>query len=132
MRDVTRSALLIASAFLATSIAMVACPTDRPPVTPDGGTGGSQGTGGSIVVVDAGLDECTSPSDDCAAAACTLKRLQCTFSGMPAWHTPQGTEFAVVCRRAAASGRDWHPRCIRSITSCSQLDSAYRGELCLD
>lgn len=62
---------------------------------------------------------------DCEAAGATLSALGC-----PEASTPGGTSFAVACETAARDGRDWHPECIARVTSCSQVEDAFRGELC--
>jgi len=45
---------------------------------------------------------------------------------MPLWVTPAGEPFADACQAAAADGRDWRPECLAAISSCDQLEEAYR------
>lgn len=61
---------------------------------------------------------------------CERAQTRLTVLGCPEAATPAGTPFQTVCERAAADGRDFHPNCLATIRSCSEVEQAYRGELC--
>jgi len=76
-------------------------------------------------------DPSPAPPGSCLAAHKRLEGLDCRKpDGSPWWKTPAGTDFAIACERAQFDGRDWNPECIATIEACSELERAYRGELC--
>jgi hypothetical protein len=96
-------------------------PSPVPPTT----LGGASGQGGSPSVGGSGGEAGTPNLTACQRAQWTLEALRC-----PQAATPEGTPFAVVCERAKVDGRDFHPACIAGVTSCADVEPAYRGELC--
>lgn len=96
----------------------------NPPVDP-ATLGGAPGQGGAPAVGGSSGNAGAPGLTACQRAQWVLEALRC-----PEAATPEGTPFAVVCERARSDGRDFHPTCIAGITSCAQLESAYRGELC--
>ena len=70
-------------------------------------------------------------SDPCLSAEKRLRQLDCRREDGSSWTTtPGGTPFGVACARAEIDGRNWNPECIATIIDCSELEAAYRGELC--
>lgn len=68
------------------------------------------------------------PDDACEAAGAHLASLGCRQA-----RTPGGTPFAVVCRRAAADGRDLRADCLVGVQSCADVQrvaATPRGERC--
>lgn len=57
----------------------------------------------------------------CSAAGAKLRELNC-----PQATTPAGTPFEAACQRALDDGRNWRPDCIARVTSCDQVEAAYR------
>jgi len=98
-------------------------------VPPDGGggtggmfsTGGQTSSGGNVSSGGTTSTSVTS-TDVCDVAGQRLTVLNC-----PEAKTPDGTPYATFCRHARVTHLDIHPECIAKITSCSQVNSAYRG-----
>ncbi len=61
------------------------------------------------------------------AGACEAAGERLAELGCPEATTPGGAPFAAACDAAAADGRDWHPGCIAQVTSCDQVETAFRG-----
>lgn len=57
----------------------------------------------------------------CVEAGAHLRRLSC-----PEAYTPGGMPFAEACEIASKDGRDWRPDCIALVSSCSEVEDAYR------
>lgn len=71
------------------------------------------------------------PAPACERAGERLRELLCLLpNGQRAWETPEGVPFADACETAMADGRHWHPECLATIADCSELEAAFRGEVC--
>jgi len=119
-----KALLLIAAIVLA-----FACGPQKPNPSPPpyGGQGGYIATGGAGFGGDepfAGAGG-IGPTTPCLAAQYTLERLGCEQA-----RSPSGTPFGEACERAEGDGREWHPECIALVQHCSEVDAAYRGEIC--
>lgn len=58
---------------------------------------------------------------ECTAAGDRLRELGCSQAA-----TPAGTPFEVACKQALTDGRNWRADCISRVTSCNQVEQAYR------
>lgn len=101
------------------------CGGSNPPLVDPASLGGAPGQGGAPSVGGSGGEAGSPVLTACQRAQWVLEALRC-----PQAATPEGTPFAVVCERAKLDGRDFHPACIAGITSCAEVEPAYRGELC--
>jgi hypothetical protein len=97
------------------------------------------GTGGAPA--DAGLDAATGGSGgaapstqaDCDAAEAKLRELKCVDgNGAPLWQGPTGEPFGKRCYTELMHGNDLHATCLKTISNCTQADSASQGFYCLD
>jgi hypothetical protein len=127
---------LLTFAFFLLLFGIVGCRFHTEPIIipPDGGggsggtnssggqsaTGGTSNTGGLSAI--GGTLSTSTSTDVCDIAGQRLAILNC-----PEAKTPDGTPYATFCRHARITHLDIHPECISKITSCSQVNAAYRG-----
>lgn len=108
-------ALILLGAALSLALACGPKPAPLPP----------NGAGGTSPIDNYGGSGGQGPTTPCEAAQATLIRLGCQEAS-----TPRGISFGDACARAEFDGRNWHPECIATIQACSEVELAYRGELC--
>ncbi len=82
----------------------------------------------------------SAPLSDCQAAEKVLTDLGCPEANIPGTALPDGGTanpigFGAACAAALIDGRNWRADCLRRITSCAQVNAAYRtpvGVKCLN